>query len=112
MLFRVRTAQKQALVSAGKRRVGFQPKLKKEVVPLMLDDDVKPSTIERRVALDERKRVDEMSSEEMRQALLTSEVTGLPNRRAFDEAGRAVTVAMSDVDGLNALNRYGYDAGK
>ena len=66
---------------------------------------------ERRVALEERKRVEEMSPEEMRRALLTSEVTGLPNRRAFDEAGKAPAVAMSDVDGLNALNRFGYDIG-
>jgi GGDEF domain-containing protein len=77
----------------------------------MGDDAVKPSRVERRVALDERKRVDEMSPEEMRRALLTSEVTGLPNRRAFDEAPQAVAVAMSDVDGLNALNKFGYDTG-
>jgi GGDEF domain-containing protein len=77
----------------------------------MADDAVKPSTIERRVALEERKRVEEMSPEEMRRALLTSEVTGLPNRRAFDEAGRSVAVAMCDVDGLKALNAFAYEAG-
>jgi GGDEF domain-containing protein len=77
----------------------------------MGDDAVKPSTVERRVALDERKRVAEMSPEEMRRALLTSEVTGLPNRRAFDEAEQAVAVAMSDVDGLKALNSLCDDAG-
>jgi GGDEF domain-containing protein len=52
-----------------------------------------------------------MSPEEMRRELLTSEVTGLPNRRAFDEVGGALSVAMSDVDGLKALNEYGYDLG-
>jgi GGDEF domain-containing protein len=52
-----------------------------------------------------------MSPEEMRRELLTSEVTGLPNRRAFNEAGTAPAVAMSDVDGLKALNTYGYEAG-
>jgi GGDEF domain-containing protein len=72
---------------------------------------MKPSTVERRVALGERRRVDDMSPEEMRRALLTSEGTGLPNRRAFDEAGRAVVVAMCDVDGLKALNDFAYDAG-
>ncbi len=66
---------------------------------------------ERRVALKRRRRVAEMSPEEMLRELLTSEVTGLPNRRAFDEAGAASAVAMSDVDGLKALNRYGYQAG-
>jgi GGDEF domain-containing protein len=69
------------------------------------------SSPERRVALKERKRVAEMSPEELRRELLTSEATRLPNRRAFDEAGAAVAVAMSDVDGLNALNKYGYEVG-
>jgi len=41
---------------------------------------------ERRVALAKRRRVGEMSPEEMQRELLTSEVTGLPNRRAFNEA--------------------------
>jgi len=52
-----------------------------------------------------------MSLEEMQQELLTSEVTGLPNRRAFDEAGASPTVAMCDIDGLKALNKYGYEVG-
>jgi GGDEF domain-containing protein len=71
----------------------------------------KSPTVERRVALGERRRVADMSPEEMRRALLTSEVTGLPNRRAFDEARRADAFAMCDVDGLKALNDSGYDAG-
>jgi GGDEF domain-containing protein len=66
---------------------------------------------ERRVALGERRRVAEMSPEELRRALLTSEVTGLPNRRAFDEAGRAAAIAMSDVDGLKAWNKLCDEAG-
>jgi len=55
--------------------------------------------------------VAELSEEEMRLELLTSEVTGLPNRRAFEEKGPAMAVAISDVDGLKALNQYGYDVG-
>ncbi|MGA2235615.1 MAG: hypothetical protein ABSG23_09085 [Terriglobales bacterium] len=70
-----------------------------------------PPAVERRVALGKRWRVAEMSPEEMRRELLTSEVTGLPNRRAFGEADAALAVAMSDVDGLKALNKYGYEAG-
>jgi GGDEF domain-containing protein len=53
-----------------------------------------------------------MSPEEMRRALLVSEKTGLPNRRAFDEGEASPYVAMSDVNGLKALNdEYGYAAG-
>ena len=69
-----------------------------------------PAT-ERRFAFERRRRVAEMSTEEMRQHLLTSEVTGLPNRRAFEEAGPALAVAMSDMDALKAVNKYGYAAG-
>jgi GGDEF domain-containing protein len=66
---------------------------------------------ERRVALEKRRRVSEMSVEEMRRELLTSQVTRLPNRRAFDEASPATAIAMADMDGLKALNKYGYDVG-
>ena len=79
------------------------------------DSGVKPpavfSTNERRVALERRRRVAEMSREEMERELLTSEVTGLPNRRAFEEAGAAQAIAMCDVDGLKAVNDYGYESG-
>jgi GGDEF domain-containing protein len=77
----------------------------------MAEHSGNPPACERRVALGKRRRVAEMSPKEMRRELLTSEVTGLPNRRAFDESGAASAVAMSDVDGLKALNRYGYQAG-
>ena len=68
-------------------------------------------TTERRSAFERRRRVAEMSEAEMRLELLTSEVTGLPNRRAFEEKGPAIAVAISDVDGLKALNKYGYSVG-
>ena len=78
----------------------------------MAEDTVKSPAGERRVDLKKRRRVAEMSPEEMMRELLTSEVTGLPNRRAFDEGEAAPAVAMSDVDGLKALNdRYDYAAG-
>ena len=77
----------------------------------MAERTVKSPAGERRVAHGERRRVAEMSPEEMRRELLTSEATGLPNRRAFNEAGHAVAVAMSDMDGLKALNKFGYEAG-
>ena len=77
----------------------------------MKEGTLNASAVERRVALEKRRRVAEMSPEEMQRELLTSETTGLPNRRAFDEAGGAQAVAMCDVDGLKALNTYGYETG-
>lgn len=68
--------------------------------------------IERRIDDARRKRIAEMSPEEMRYALLVSEKTGLPNRRAFDEGEASAFVAMADLDRLKALNdRFGYAAG-
>jgi hypothetical protein len=59
-----------------------------------------------------RKRVAEMSAQEMRHALLVSEKTDLPNTRAFEEGGASPFVAMCDVNGLKTLNdQFGYTAG-
>ncbi|HXM63516.1 MAG TPA: hypothetical protein VN950_21820 [Terriglobales bacterium] len=67
---------------------------------------------ERRIDHLTRKRIAEMSPEEMRVALLVSDKTGLPNRRAFDEGVASPFVAMSDVNGLKALNeKFSYSAG-
>jgi GGDEF domain-containing protein len=68
--------------------------------------------VERRVDFVTRKRVAEMSRDEMRRALLVSDKTGLPNKRAFDEGETSPFVAMSDIDGLKSMNdKYGYSAG-
>ncbi len=68
--------------------------------------------IERRTDNVTRKRVAEMSPGEMRRALLVSDKTALPNRRAFDEGKTSHWVAIGDVNGLKALNdEYGYSAG-
>jgi GGDEF domain-containing protein len=69
-------------------------------------------TIERRTDHRTRKRVAEMSPAEMRRALLVSEKVDLPNKRAFEEGKPSPFVAMSDVNGLKALNdEFGYAAG-
>lgn len=75
-----------------------------------------PSLADRRVDLATRKRVSEMSPEEMRSALHTSEITGLPgNKRAFDEAlAQAPNQAQAtiDLDSLKAVNdKFGHDTG-
>jgi len=68
--------------------------------------------VDRRIDHLKRKRVAEMSPDEMRVALLTSEKTGLPNKRAFDEGPVSPFVAMSDINGLKALNdEFGYSSG-
>ena len=109
-LERMYAEDQHALLEALGKRFRSRPQAQGRV-SLMAKHAGNPPGCERRVALGKRRRVAEMSPEEMRRELLTSEVTGLPNRRAFGEAGAALAVAMSDVDGLKALNKYGYEAG-
>ena len=59
-----------------------------------------------------RKFVAEMSQKAKESAEFVSEMTGLPNRRAFDERSTSPFVAMCDVDNLKPMNdRYGYSVG-
>jgi GGDEF domain-containing protein len=63
--------------------------------------------VERRANLSERKRVGEMTPDEMRRALLTDELTGLGNRRAFEEdmeRTRPRVIASVDADSLKFVN--------
>ncbi len=91
-----------------------------ETTPVVTRQEAKGETqavtpqADRRTDTARRKRIAEMSPEEMRRELLTSELTGLPNRRAFDEAQRepSPAVGMSDADALKAFNdKFGYEAG-
>lgn len=58
----------------------------------------------RREDVERRKAVAAMSPEEMRQTLLTHELTGLPNRRAYDEAPKLSHQVAVDVDSLKWVN--------
>jgi GGDEF domain-containing protein len=70
------------------------------------------SMVERRTDHATRKRVSEMSPDEMSLALLTDSDSGLPNKRAFDEGPKSLFVAMADINGLKAFNdELGYAAG-
>ena len=54
----------------------------------------------------------EMTPDELRSALLTSEKAGIPNARAYQEAVKKPVHVMSDFDGLKYLNdNYGYEMG-
>lgn len=67
---------------------------------------------ERRIDLEGRKRVAQMSAAEMQRTLLTHELTGIRNRRAWDEAARLPVVASIDADSLKWFNdAMGHEAG-
>ena len=53
---------------------------------------------------DRRKLVSEMTVEELRAALLTNELTGIPNRRAYDESSKGKVQASIDGDSLKWIN--------
>jgi diguanylate cyclase (GGDEF)-like protein len=70
------------------------------------------NALDRRVST-ERRRVAEMTPEELRVSLLTSEITGLPNKRAFEEhieENPKSNVLYGDLDDFKAMNDlYGHD---
>lgn len=54
----------------------------------------------------------EMSIEQLRQALTTDDLTGLPNRLAYAEVPKKATQAFADLDGLGYVNdNFGHAAG-
>lgn len=59
-----------------------------------------------------RQRVADMAPEDMRQALLTDHMTGLQNRRAYDEAQKQPAQVSIDLDALKWINdNLGHGAG-
>jgi len=59
-----------------------------------------------------RKRVDEMTFEEAKTALKTNNVTGLPNKRAYDESDKKPRAGFFDIDVFKDINdEYGHDVG-
>lgn len=74
----------------------------------------KPPTeqVERRTDPARRRTVAEMSADEMRRELLTSELTGLGNRRAYDEAPKKAVQTSIDADSLKWINdNLGHEVG-
>jgi GGDEF domain-containing protein len=61
----------------------------------------------------ERRRVQDMTPDELRVSLLTNDLSGLPNKRAFEEhleATPTTKVMYGDLDGFKAINtKYGHD---
>lgn len=67
---------------------------------------------DRRKNLAKRKRVSEMSEEELRREIYTDPLTRLPNRRALEDSEPAPYQARVDMDGLKAINdAKGHEAG-
>lgn len=60
--------------------------------------------VERRSATGLRQRVDQMTPEQMKAALLTHELTGIPNRRAYEDSAKKPSQVSVDVDSLKWIN--------
>lgn len=100
----------QAIADADVEGVSAEP----VPVPVAVDDRraVDRARPDRRQDLTQRRTVAEMDPEEMRTALLTDELTGLGNRRAYDEAKKRPVQAAIDIDSLKWVNdNLGHDVG-
>ncbi len=60
--------------------------------------------VERRVDVPKRKSVDAMSADEMRKELLTNHLTGIPNKRAYEESKKLPVQVSIDADSLKWVN--------
>jgi GGDEF domain-containing protein len=68
--------------------------------------------VERREDQDTRKNVSDMSADEMRRALLIDDLTGIGNRRAYDESVKKPYQVSIDADGLKWINdNLGHESG-
>jgi diguanylate cyclase (GGDEF)-like protein len=69
-------------------------------------------TVDRRIDHRRRKRIERMSRAELIRELMTDAVTGLPNRRAYEETDRKAYQALLDLDSLKWVNdNFGHAAG-
>lgn len=93
---------------------GYSPEESYDEINSFFDDMVKARDLEqeRRINYPHRKKVSEMTPEERATALLTDHLTGLKNKRAYDENNRLDYQCSIDVDGLKYVNdTFGHDAG-
>jgi len=63
-----------------------------------------PEEFERRKDIEERTRVEQMTPEEMRKELLSDHLTGLGNKRAYEEDERLPVQVFIDADSLKWVN--------
>lgn len=74
--------------------------------------DYESKPVERRLDTEKRKSVSEMSPDEMKKELLTDYLTGLGNKRAYEEAPKKRIQTSIDVDSLKWVNdNHGHEAG-
>lgn len=74
--------------------------------------DVADNAPDRRKTQPHKKPVNEMTTEELRTALLRHELTGIPNKRAYDDSVKLPRQASVDVDSLKWVNdNMGHEAG-
>jgi diguanylate cyclase (GGDEF)-like protein len=92
------------VVTVNDRRVAnFQTKAAAETAA----DDARHAVDDRRVDSAMRKKVGDMTPDEMQQELLTHPLTGIPNRRAYEESDKLPSQVSIDANSLKWINDEG-----
>lgn len=92
------------VVTVNDRRVAnFQTKAAAETAA----DDARQAVDDRRVDSAMRKKVGDMTPDEMQQELLTHPLTGIPNRRAYEESDKLPSQVSIDANSLKWINDEG-----
>ncbi|RLB94500.1 MAG: hypothetical protein DRH26_01050 [Deltaproteobacteria bacterium] len=87
----------------------------REVPEKITDRRTSDTTVENNQRKGDRRKVNEMTIDELRNTVLSNEITGIPNRRAYDEANSKVVKPVQisiDADSLKWVNdNMGHDIG-
>lgn len=98
---KVEAADEGHVVTVNDRRVAT---FKTQGAAEKAADDARQAVDDRRVDVATRKKTADMTPEEMQQELLTHPLTGIPNRRAYDESEKLPVQVSVDADSLKWIN--------
>jgi GGDEF domain-containing protein len=100
----IKQAMKEANKAQARKNKKNTPKKKANLGEKLAQKAQQISNKESKPKKDRRKKVREMSMKELQETLLQNELTGIPNRRAYDESSKGKVQVSVDGDSLKWVN--------